>query len=272
MAEYLLRDMYGNEYEVESAGETPAKEVNPLAKEVMSEIGIDISAAKPKHFNNLENKKFDYIISVCDAKAEDCPVFVFGVVPLNLGIPDPTAMANAAKRYEKKLKYFRSARDEIRQIIRNSIVSIERKEKDKVRDEKIKESIERDFQETVGNEISAYLREAMIVSCPPGEKIICIQETQLELILRNEIKKLNNNDIWYWLAFSVTMLATVTNASFKSNFLSADQWEIIFIIGFFVSVSILCYKFYQRINKNDKVNFIRRVIDLATGRQIFDRN
>ncbi len=42
MAEGLLRFLYGDEYEVFSAGTNPTQ-VNPLAIKVMAEIGIDIS-------------------------------------------------------------------------------------------------------------------------------------------------------------------------------------------------------------------------------------
>jgi len=42
IAEGLLRFLYGDEYEVFSAGTNPTQ-VNPLAIKVMAEIGIDIS-------------------------------------------------------------------------------------------------------------------------------------------------------------------------------------------------------------------------------------
>ena len=42
MAEALLKKMAGDRFEVESAGLEPG-ELNPLAVEVMKEIGIDIS-------------------------------------------------------------------------------------------------------------------------------------------------------------------------------------------------------------------------------------
>lgn len=48
MAEELLRAMYGNHYDVYSAGIEPSK-VNPYAIKVMSEIGIDISTQYSKN-------------------------------------------------------------------------------------------------------------------------------------------------------------------------------------------------------------------------------
>ena len=77
MGEYLLREMYGNVYDVYSAGRMPAEIVHPLTLEVLKEVGINPEKAKPKEFSALEGLKFDLIISVCEARAEDCPIFVF---------------------------------------------------------------------------------------------------------------------------------------------------------------------------------------------------
>jgi arsenate reductase len=77
MAEALLRQLGGAGFLVESAGFEPAP-VNPLAIAAMREIGIDISAATPKAVFDLfrEGRRFDYVITVCDAAiAERCPIF-----------------------------------------------------------------------------------------------------------------------------------------------------------------------------------------------------
>ena len=47
IAEGLLRAMYGNRYEVYSAGTQPSR-VNPYAIKVMAEVGIDISSHQSK--------------------------------------------------------------------------------------------------------------------------------------------------------------------------------------------------------------------------------
>lgn len=77
MAEALLRQLAGERFVVESAGFEPAP-VNPLAIAAMREIGVDISAAKPKAVFDLyrEGRRYDYVITVCDAAtAERCPIF-----------------------------------------------------------------------------------------------------------------------------------------------------------------------------------------------------
>jgi len=58
MAEGLLRRVYGEKYEVFSAGSTPTQ-VNPIAIRVMAEIGIDISPQRSKSIEEYRGKDFD---------------------------------------------------------------------------------------------------------------------------------------------------------------------------------------------------------------------
>jgi arsenate reductase (thioredoxin) len=66
IAEGLLRAMYGDRYEVHSAG-VEASKVDPRAVKVMSEIGIDISGQRSKVMNEY-NKGilFDMAVTVSD--------------------------------------------------------------------------------------------------------------------------------------------------------------------------------------------------------------
>lgn len=74
MAEGLMRQFYGHEYEVFSAGVNP-KKINKSAIDVMSEIGIDISNQASKHVNMVLNEPFDIIITVGDNVKEVVPNF-----------------------------------------------------------------------------------------------------------------------------------------------------------------------------------------------------
>jgi len=112
MAEGLLRSMYGDKYEVASAG-TIASQVNPYAIEVMKEIGIDISNHRSKSIEEFRGKTFDYVITVCDRANETCPFFP-GKVHIHRNFEDP-ALATGSD--EEKLKVFRKVRDEIRSWI-----------------------------------------------------------------------------------------------------------------------------------------------------------
>ncbi len=64
MAEGLLRFLYGDEYEVFSAGTNPTQ-VNPLAIKVMDEIGIDISGQYSKNLDVFKDVDIDLVVSVC---------------------------------------------------------------------------------------------------------------------------------------------------------------------------------------------------------------
>lgn len=108
MAEGFLNH-YKKEWEIYSAGINP-KSLNPLAVEVMSEIGIDISDYKSKHVNLFLNKKFDYVITVCDNAKESCPVFPGDAKYIHWSLKDPAAIVGTK---EEKLAAFIKTRDEI---------------------------------------------------------------------------------------------------------------------------------------------------------------
>jgi arsenate reductase (thioredoxin) len=108
MAEGLLRHKAGDRFEVFSAGTHP-KGMHPRSIDVMKEIGIDISKQTSKDVASYANKKFDYVITVCDRAKQECPVFP-GAEPIHWGFDDP---ADASQ--DKQLAIFRRVRDEIRQ-------------------------------------------------------------------------------------------------------------------------------------------------------------
>lgn len=56
-----------------SAG-TEATSIKVNAVTVMAELGIDLSAASSKTLFDLpDHWNFDYVVTVCDSAAEDCP-------------------------------------------------------------------------------------------------------------------------------------------------------------------------------------------------------
>ena len=115
MAEGLLRQFHGDEYEVYSAGINPT-EVNENAIKVMEEIGIDTSEQTSKHVKELTNQTFDIIITVCDNAKESCPVFPDKAERLHWSFLDP---AEALGTQKDLLKAFREVRDQIKDKIKN---------------------------------------------------------------------------------------------------------------------------------------------------------
>lgn len=110
MAEGLLRHLAGDRFEVESAG-TIASFVRPQAIAAMAEIGIDISGHRSKCLDEFLGEPFDYVITVCDNAAENCPVFPGKAERIHWSFDDP---AEAKGSEEDVLAEFRRVRDEIK--------------------------------------------------------------------------------------------------------------------------------------------------------------
>ncbi len=89
MAEALLRHLSHGTIEACSAGSNPAARVHPLAVQVMEHIGLEMSQARPKHFNEFEGQHFDAIVTVCDRVREVCPFFPDDPERIHWSFPDP---------------------------------------------------------------------------------------------------------------------------------------------------------------------------------------
>jgi len=89
IAEALLRDYGGADFEVASAG-TEATGVNPYAVRVLADLGIDWSGARSKSITEFLDQRFDYVITVCDRARETCPVFPGSENTLHWGLDDPS--------------------------------------------------------------------------------------------------------------------------------------------------------------------------------------
>ena len=113
MAEGLMRNLRGDEFEVYSAGIDP-KGIHPLAIEMMREIGIDISQQRSKHLDEYGEEAFDYIVTLCDHAAKTCPFFPGRGERLHHSFPDPAAAEGSR---EEKLEMFRRVRNELKEFI-----------------------------------------------------------------------------------------------------------------------------------------------------------
>jgi arsenate reductase len=91
LAEAALKHMGGSDFDVHSAGTAP-KGVNPYALQVLAANGIDASYAVSKTVLDFEGQDFDYVITLCDDAAENCPVFWGGTDRLHWGFEDPAAV------------------------------------------------------------------------------------------------------------------------------------------------------------------------------------
>ncbi|MGH7851206.1 MAG: arsenate reductase ArsC [Thermodesulfobacteriota bacterium] len=110
MAEGILRHLYGDRFDVSSAGTEPSR-LNPYAVRVMDEIGIDISRYTSKNLDMYAGMHFDYVVTVCDRANESCPVFTGGGKKLHKGFLDPAGFIG---KDEEIMAGFRTVRDEIK--------------------------------------------------------------------------------------------------------------------------------------------------------------
>ncbi len=75
MAEAIVNARFSGEWQAFSAGTRPAGYVHPKALAVLEEIGIR-HAGRSKPADELRDQTFDLVVTVCDAAAEDCPVWL----------------------------------------------------------------------------------------------------------------------------------------------------------------------------------------------------
>jgi len=107
MAEAFFNSMAGGG--AESAGISPAEEVDKGAIEVMKEIGIDISGKKPKALVPEMNEKFDFIVTM--GCIDGCPVTPREKT-IEWNIEDPKG---------KSIEEYRKARDMIKQKVKKLV-------------------------------------------------------------------------------------------------------------------------------------------------------
>ena len=114
MAEGMLRAWGGDRFEAFSAG-TEATHVRTEAIEVMREIGIDIGEQRSKTVVPFLGEAFSWVVTVCDAAKESCPVIPGAAQQAHWSIEDPSEVEGTEA---ERLAAVRSARDDIRDRLR----------------------------------------------------------------------------------------------------------------------------------------------------------
>ena len=100
-----------------SAG-TKKHGLNPLAVEVMNEVGVDISNQRSNTTDELETKAIDYVFTVCSDAHENCPYYPGGKI-IHQGFDDPPRITKNTQDKEEVLIVYRRVRDEIKEMIEN---------------------------------------------------------------------------------------------------------------------------------------------------------
>jgi arsenate reductase len=116
MAEGWARKLKADSIVAYSAGIKP-QGMNARAVQVMAEVGVDISGQRSKHFNELSDVPFDFVVTVCDNAHKSCPIFPGKAKVIHVGFDDPPSLAKTAKTEAEAISHYRRVRDEIREFI-----------------------------------------------------------------------------------------------------------------------------------------------------------
>jgi len=119
MAEGFLRTLAGDRAIPASAG-TDAVGVSPLATEVMSEVGIDISTQKPREIPSLFKDTFHFVVTLCDEPREHHPVYPFSRNVIAWSVSDPEVATGDARK-----EAFRQVRDQIKGRVEELILTVD---------------------------------------------------------------------------------------------------------------------------------------------------
>jgi protein-tyrosine-phosphatase len=115
MAEGFFKKYGPKGYEPISAGTVPTSQINPVAVEVMKEIGIDIGKQKPKDLTEDMMRNTTAIINMGCMDDKFCPALFVPKV-IDWGIEDPK---------DKPIEKVRQIRDEIEKRVLEIIESVQ---------------------------------------------------------------------------------------------------------------------------------------------------
>ena len=113
MAEGFARELLGADWEVASAG-IEAHGVNPLAVQVMAEVGIDLRQQQSKVIDPAYLQACTLVVTLCGDARDRCPVTPPAVRKQHWPLPDP---AQATGTPAERIAVFRAVRDQIRQRV-----------------------------------------------------------------------------------------------------------------------------------------------------------
>jgi arsenate reductase len=114
MAEGLVNNMLGDQWEAYSAGTAPAGYVHPLAVQAMAELGIDIFGQRSKNADEFQGVDFDLVITLCDSAAQNCPLWLGKGQRMHIALLDPAAAGGSEA---ERMAVFRQVRNAIREQV-----------------------------------------------------------------------------------------------------------------------------------------------------------
>lgn len=121
MAEAIVNHDCNGEWQAFSAGTLPTGSVNPVALQVLQEIGIE-HQGRSKSIQEYYGQVFDHVITVCSDAEANCPIWLGHGKKVHIGFRDPARFSGSE---EGMLNEFRTVRDQIRKEIIDYLVSVE---------------------------------------------------------------------------------------------------------------------------------------------------
>lgn len=120
MGEALINHLGYGHFKAYSAGSKPAGFVHPKSLETLERHDIPYHDTTSKSWDEFGDTSFDYVITVCDAAAqESCPVFLGQHQKLHWSTPDP---ASATGSEEDVNKAFDEAFEMLKARIENELL------------------------------------------------------------------------------------------------------------------------------------------------------
>ncbi|WP_457561164.1 arsenate reductase ArsC [Caminibacter sp.] len=111
IAEAILKD---EGFDVKSCGSSPSGGVNENAKKVLKEKGKWRDEFYSKSIDEVINKDFDLVITVCDNAKESCPVFPKKTEVIHIPFEDPDG-----KEYEEFVKTYDLIKEKLLPIVKD---------------------------------------------------------------------------------------------------------------------------------------------------------
>ena len=120
MAEGFLRRISGDQVEGRCTAVRP--ESNPLAAEVMKEVGIDVSQDQPDEIKKLFQEHFTFVVTLSDDAKERSPVWPFTRNLFHWSLADPAAAEGSPEQRREALRRVRDAiADNVRDFVRTVV-------------------------------------------------------------------------------------------------------------------------------------------------------
>ncbi len=98
-AEFLLRHLASDRFQVFSAGAHPKSKVDPMTISILADtFGIAANTARRKSLAEFRHKRLDFVITLCDRSLEECPAWPGQPITAHWSSTDPEEHSNRERR------------------------------------------------------------------------------------------------------------------------------------------------------------------------------